>query len=222
MVPLASLREQIFSYLKDEIQQGKLAPGSAINIDVMSRELGISKTPLKEAMIKLECEGFVKFVPRRGVQVRGLSRQELKDYYEIIGYLESGVVGAVFDRLREPDTVQRLKRSNSDQEKALRQEDYDRYYRLNLDFHDIFLKLSDNRTLHDMVVPLKQRLYDFPRKAYWREWEEVNLGEHRSFITAVESGDRARAVAVVRDEHWGWQKHEPYFIKFYGFDRTAT
>ena len=222
MVPLASLREQIYNYLREEIQLGRLAPGAAINIDVMSRELGISKTPLKEAMIKLESEGFVSFLPRRGVMVKGLSRQELKNYYEIIGYLESGVVGAVFDRLREPDTVKRLKRSNSDQGKSLRKGDYDRYYRLNLEFHDIFLELSDNRTLHDVVVPLKQRLYDFPRKAYWREWEDVNLAEHREFIAAVATGDRARAVAVIRDEHWGWQKHEPYFIKFYGFDRTAT
>ena len=111
----------------------------------MSRELGISKTPLKEAMIKLESEGFVSFLPRRGVMVKGLSRQELKNYYEIIGYLESGCVGAVFDRLREPDTVKRLKRSNSDQGKSLRKGDYDRYYGLNLEFHDIFLELSDNR-----------------------------------------------------------------------------
>jgi DNA-binding GntR family transcriptional regulator len=222
MVPLASMREQIYSYLKDEIQRGKLTPGAAINIDVMSRELGISKTPLKEAMIKLECEGFVNFLPRRGVQVRGLNPQELKNYYEIIGYLESGVVGAVFDRLRESGAVNRMKRSNSDQERALGKKDYDRYYRLNLEFHDLFLKLSDNRTLHDMVLPLKQRLYDFPRKAYWMEWEDVNLAEHREFIAAVETGDRVRAVAVIRDEHWGWQKHEPYFIKFYGFDRTAT
>ena len=67
----------------------------------MSRELGISKTPLKEAMIRLECEGFVNFLPRRGVRVRGLTGEELKNFYEIIGYLEAGVVGAVFERLRD-------------------------------------------------------------------------------------------------------------------------
>lgn len=218
MVPLASMREQIYSYLKDEIQRGKLTPGAAINIDVMSRELGISKTPLKEAMIKLECEGFVSFLPRRGVQVRGLSQLEVKNYYEIIGYLESGAVGAVFDRLREPDTLKRLKRSNSDQEKALRREDYDQYYRMNIEFHDIFLKLSANETLYQIVIPLKQRLYDFPRKTYWKEWEEVNLAEHRQFIAAIETGDRAGAVAVIQNEHWGWQKHEQYYVKFYNFD----
>ena len=218
MIPLASLREQIYTYLRNEIQQGKLEPGSSINIDQMSRELGISKTPLKEAMIRLECEGFVTLLPRRGVQVRELSLQELKNYYEVIGYLESGVVCAVFDRLREAACVKRLKQSNAEQVKTLRKKEYDRYYRLNLEFHDIFLSLSGNQTLHEMVVPLKKRLYDFPRQTYWPEWEMVNLEEHRKFIAAVEKGDRVEAAAVIRDEHWSWQKHEPYFITFYKFD----
>ncbi len=219
MIPLASLREQIYLYLRGEIQQGKIEAGASINIDKMSRELGISKTPLKEAIIKLECEGFVNFLPRRGVQVRELSLQELKNYYEIIGYLESSVVFAVFDKLSQAACRKRLKQSNAEQRKALKQKDYNRYYHLNLEFHDVFLNLSGNQTLHELVAPLKQRLYDFPRKAYWEEWEEVNLQEHRKFIDAIEAGDPSGAAAVIRDEHWSWQKHKPYFIKFYKFDK---
>jgi len=219
MIPLASLREQIYTYLRSEIQQGKLEPGASINIDKMSRELGISKTPLKEAMIRLECEGFVTLVPRRGVLVRELSLQELKNYYEIIGYLEAGVVYSVFEQLKKATCLKRLKKSNAEQEKALKKEDYDRYYLLNLEFHDIFLNLSGNQMLQDLVVPLKQRLYDFPRKVYWQEWEALNLDEHRQFIVCVEKGDRLGAAAVIRDQHWGWQKHEPYFIRFYKFEK---
>jgi len=219
MIPLASLREQIYTYLRSEIQQGKLEPGASINIDKMSRELGISKTPLKEAMIRLECEGFVTLLPRRGVLVRELSLQELKNYYEIIGYLEAGVVYSVFEQLKKATCLKRLKKSNAEQEKALKKEDYDRYYLLNLEFHDIFLNLSGNQMLQDLVVPLKQRLYDFPRKVYWQEWEALNLDEHRQFIVCVEKGDRLGAAAVIRDQHWGWQKHEPYFIRFYKFEK---
>lgn len=220
MVPTASLREQLYAYLKERIQSGGLEPGAAINLDRMSRELGISKTPLKEAIIKLECEGFVTALPRRGVQVRALTYPELKDYYEVIGYLESGVVAAVFEELRKPAIFKRLRQSNAEQVKALKRQDYDRYYHLNLEFHDIFLRLSGNRTLQELVVPLKKRLYDFPRQAYWDEWEQLNLDEHARFLGCIERGDRAGATGLIRDEHWGWKKHEPYFIKFYKFDEA--
>jgi DNA-binding GntR family transcriptional regulator len=222
MIQSASMREQLYTYLRNEIQQGELGPGCLINIDKMSRELGISKTPLKEAIIKLECEGFVNFLPRRGVQVRALTQKELKEYYEVIGYLESGVVYAVFDQLRSPACIRQLKQSNRQQYRALEKKDHDRYYHLNLGFHDIFLKLSDNRTLQELVVPMKKRLYDFPRQTYWADWEKVNLEEHTRFIRCVENDDHPGAAAIIRDEHWGWKKHEPFFSKFYKFDARVA
>ena len=221
MIQSISLREQLYMYLRNEIQQGKIEPGSSINIDKMSRELGISKTPLKEAIIKLECERFVNFLPRRGVQVRALTQEELKDYYEVIGYLESGVVYAVFDKLRSHARIKQMKKSNAEQLRALKKEEHDRYYHLNLEFHDIFLNLSDNRTLKELVVPMKKRLYDFPRQKYWEDWEKVSLEEHVKFINCVEKGARRGAADVIRDEHWGWEKHEPFFIKFYKFDTRS-
>jgi len=221
MIKIASLREQVYTYLRNEIQQGRIEPGSSINIDKMSRELGTSKTPLKEAIIKLECEGFVNFLPRLGVQVRALTQEELKDYYEVIGYLESGVVYAVFDKLRSPARIKQMKKSNAEQLRALKKEEHDRYYHLNLEFHDIFLNLSDNRTLKELVVPMKERLYDFPRQKYWEDWEKVSMEEHIKFIRCLEKGDRRGAADVIRDEHWGWKKHEPFFIKFYKFDTRS-
>jgi len=218
MILTTSLREQLYTYLREEIQQGRIEPGASINIDKMCRELGISKTPLKEAIIKLESEGFVNFLPRRGVQVRALTQQELKDYYEVIGYLESGVVYAVFDKLQSPARIKKMKQSNAEQRRAMKRDEHDRYYHLNLEFHDIFLDLSDNRTLKELVVPMKKRLYDFPRQKYWVDWENVSMEEHDKFIACVEKGDRMGAAGLIRDEHWSWEKHEPFFIKFYKFN----
>ena len=217
MLNASSLREQVYLYLRNEIQIGNLLPGASINLDKLSRELGISKTPLKEAIIKLECEGFVKALPRKGIMVKKLVYQELKDYYEILGSLEAGVVLSVFEQF-SAENIEEMKTSNAEQEKALVDEEFDRYYQLNLDFHDIFLKQSDNLTLGEYIMPLKQRLYDFPRQKYWKEWEQVNLDEHCRFIASIETGDKQGAASIIKDEHWGWKKHEPYFIKFYKFD----
>ena len=63
------MREQVYEYLRDEISNRKLLPGATININEISRQLGISKTPLRDAIIQLETEGFVTILPRRGVTV---------------------------------------------------------------------------------------------------------------------------------------------------------
>ncbi|MFZ5632032.1 MAG: GntR family transcriptional regulator [Bacillota bacterium] len=220
MLNVISLREQVYQYLRDKIHAGELRPGSFINLDRLSMELSISKTPLKEALIKLECEGFVEILPRRGFLVKKLTYQEIRDYYEIIGSLESSVVLSVFDQITT-DHIAEMKRSNAEQLKALEDNELDTYHQLNLDFHDIFLNLSPNMTLRRYLTPLKQRLYDFPRRRYWKEWELINLEEHKKLIKCFEDGDREGAARVIKEEHWGWKVHEPYFIQFYELNNAS-
>jgi len=214
MLNVISLREQVYQYLRNKIQAGELRPGSSINLDGLSKELAISKTPLKEAFIKLEAEGFVEILSRRGIVVKKLTHQEIKDYYEIIGSLESSVILSVFDQLTK-DHISAMKRCNDQLLKSLEASAFDEYYQLNLDFHDIFLNLSPNTTLRKFIMPFKQRLYDFPRRQYWKEWELLNLEEHSKFIDNIENGDREGAAGILKEEHWGWKTHEPYFLRFY-------
>jgi DNA-binding GntR family transcriptional regulator len=214
MLNVLSLREQVYQHLRNAIQKGALLPGTSMRLENLADELGVSKTPLKEALIRLECEGFVEVHPRHGVLIKKLTYQEIKDYYEIVGSLESSVLFDVFDLLTDSH-VREMKESNEEQRSVLESGDFDGYYQLNLDFHDIFLKLSPNTTLRRMIMPLKQRLYDFPRRVYWKEWEYVNLKEHAGLIHCIESGDRKGAAGILKEDHWGWRTHEPYITKFY-------
>jgi DNA-binding GntR family transcriptional regulator len=68
-----SLREQVYDYLRDALRRGDLRPGESINLDAMCQELGVSRTPLREALLRLDWEGFVSVLPRRGVVVRHLT-----------------------------------------------------------------------------------------------------------------------------------------------------
>jgi len=215
----SSLSEQVYEYLKNQMISGQLTPGSNINIDRLSQELGVSKTPLRDAFIRLESEKFIVMIPHRGVMVRQVTHQEIKDLYQIIGALEATVLQEVFPLLNQGH-VDQMKAFNLAQTQALEKDEFGRYYQLNLDFHEIFLGLSVNLTLRQMVTPLKQRLYDFPRQQYWKEWEMVNMDEHRRFFQCIEEGDVSGAIEIWKNEHWGWSKHEPYFIKFYGFEKT--
>ena len=214
---LTPLREQVYQYFRNEMQHGHLIPGSSVNLNQISRELGISKTPLRDALIQLEAEGFVTILPRRGVLVNKLTLEEIQNLYQIIGSLEATVVLAVFDKLTKSH-VNRMKHLNANQFSSLKKKNFDKYYRLNLDFHDVFLNLSDNDTLKRIITPLKQRLYDFPRRGYLEDWEKQHLEEHEMFIKAVAKSKRRLAANIIRDRHWCFDVHKKYLDRFYGLE----
>ncbi len=214
MLNTKSLREQVYEYLRDEISNRKLLPGATINIHEISRQLGISKTPLRDAIIQLKIEGFVTILPRRGVNVKKMTLQEVKDSYEIVGALEGSVILNVFDRIGK-SAFPGWKRLNARQVKALDRKEYDSYYKLNLDFHNVFLDLSENESLKCIVAPYKQRLYDFPRRGYIKEWELNNCKEHDQFIELIKKKDRRGAAIIMKDVHWSFKVQEKYIRQFY-------
>jgi DNA-binding GntR family transcriptional regulator len=95
------------------------------------------------------------------------------------------------------------------------EEDFGRYYQLNLAFHDVYLELSDNQELKRTIDPIKQRLYDFPRRSYLKDWELHNCDEHQQFIDLVRKGDRDGAAGMMRDVHWSYEVQEKYIVRFY-------
>jgi DNA-binding GntR family transcriptional regulator len=214
MLNMKSLREQVYDYLRDEINNRKILPGASLNLNQISEQLGISKTPLRDAIIQLEIEGFVTILPRRGVTVKKLTLAEVKDAYEVVGALEGSVILNVFDKI-ESSHVTQMEKLNSAQREALEREDYDSYYKANLAFHGVFLNLSENKTLLQMITPFKQRLYDFPRRGYVKEWELNNCNEHQKFIELIKQKDRQGAAGVIRDVHWSFAVQEKFIRRFY-------
>jgi DNA-binding GntR family transcriptional regulator len=209
-----SLREQVYEYLRGELQGGRLAPGSMINLTLISKQLGISKTPLRDALLQLDAEGFVTISPRRGVFVNLVTLDDVRHSYEIVGALEAAVIFSVFDQIGETQ-IERMKLNNANLKAALERDDFQSYYLLNIAFHHVFIELSDNRMLQRIIMPLRQRLYDFPRRHYIKEWELKNCGDHDDFINAIEQGDRDGAVSVWRDVHWSFSVYENYIRQFY-------
>lgn len=211
---LKSLREQVYEYLRDEMNRGALTPGSTINLNGMSSRLGVSKTPLRDALIQLECEGFVTILPRRCVVVNQLTLDDIRHAYEMAGALEGSAVQSAFHKF-ERGHIGELERLNKEMRVAIKGGDFDRYYQLNLSFHDVFLNLSGNEMLRRIIMPIKRRLYDFPRRGYIREWELRNCDEHEAFIQCVKEGDREGAVKVIRDLHWSFAAQEEFIRRFY-------
>jgi DNA-binding GntR family transcriptional regulator len=212
-----TLREKVYKYLRKELVAGNLRQESFIDQNKICEQLNISRAPLRDALIQLEAERFIQILPRRGVRICQLTVQDVQDTYDVLAAIESSVVATVFKKFKTRH-IERMESLNQELHEKLAAKQYEEYYRLNLNFHDVFLNLSKNNLFKDIVYPLKQRLYDFPRMNYDREWELTNLDEHQRFLYSVKVGNLDAAVAVIRNEHWDFDLHKDKIYKVYGFE----
>jgi DNA-binding GntR family transcriptional regulator len=210
-----SLREQVYDHLREALRRRELRPGDSIRLAGMAEQLGVSRTPLRDALLKLEWEGFVTIHARRGITVRSLSLVEIRHLYELIGALESSLVKSVAWRL-EREHLAAMRDHHQRMCEALEADDFARYYRHNLAFHDLPLELSDNHEMLRLIRVQRQRLYDFPRKpVFVKEWEQASTDEHRRYLELLERGDGTGAAAFIRDVHWSFAVQEAFIRRYY-------
>lgn len=212
---LKSLREKVYQYLKKGLNEGRLRQGAFLNLNAISSELGISRTPLRDALFQLESEGFVTIFPRRGVMVNRLGVDKVRFLYEIGGALDSAMSVRVGPKLREED-LSRMEFLNEQMRSAIEDQDFDRYYENNLAFHAVYLELSENTELLRTIGMLRERLFEFPKsKTFNKEWETKAVEEHAEIIRLLRAGDFNRAAEYIRDVHWSYETQERYARKAY-------
>ncbi len=210
-----SLKEQVYEYLREEIHLQNLQPGSIINMDATSKKLGISKTPLRDALIQLEMEGFVTIVPRRGIYVNRLTIEDIKEFYQVIGALESTALLTGFPNIEAPG-INKMKQLITIMHEALDVENFSLFYKKNLEFHDTYIHSSRNNTLIKIVTNLKKRLYEFPSQDKWiKEWEESSMLEHEELVRLIETGKVPEAADYIRNVHWSFPVQEKFIKKYY-------
>ncbi|MFW6136557.1 MAG: GntR family transcriptional regulator [Candidatus Aminicenantaceae bacterium] len=212
---LSSLKDQVYEYLRHQMRVGELKPGSVIDMNATSEKLGVSKTPLRDALIRLEMEGFVRILPRRGVVVNVLTVRDIREFYQILGALENISIIKAAPKMNKK-VIEKMKRMNEVMINAIAKDNFDSYYEKNVRFHDIYMDLAGNATLKHLAHVLKRRLYDFPRrKGYIKEWEKASLEEHKEFLSLLERGDFEKAADFIRDVHWSFAVQEKYIRKYY-------
>ena len=181
-IRLKTLKEQIYDYLRMQLKTGEIQPGSIINIEQTCKKLGISKSPLRDTLLQLEMEGFVTILPRRGVVVNSLSLEDVKNFFQVIGSLESAAILASKDFIKITD-IRKMRKLNSIMRKAVETDNPKLYLSKNIEFHNIWINLCQNSLLQKTVFTMKKRLYDFtwPDK-FIKEWEELLVNEHEKLI----------------------------------------
>jgi len=155
------LPDKIAEYIRNQIIQGKLKPGEKILEAQLAEDLNISRTPIREAIRLLECEGFVELLPRRGAIVKEFSEKDLQDTVEVKACLETLAAELILDKITDK-TIAKLKGIIENEEKILKEKKTgDSIYRFLKEiskFHDTIIELCENRQLVDLNLKIENHI----------------------------------------------------------------
>ena len=183
------LRETVCEALRSAIRNGILEPGERLMEVQLAEELGISRTPVREAIRKLEQEGYVIMMPRRGTYVSSVSVNDIKEIFEIRSALESLSTGLAARRI-EPDELEKLRALLTEIEGHIERRDIDKIVETDIEFHGLLYQVSRNERLVTIISNLKEQLARFRTlsMSYPGRLQET-LEEHRAMVEAIAAGD---------------------------------
>jgi DNA-binding GntR family transcriptional regulator len=194
-----TLGEHAYNALKDWIITGRLAPGDRLMYDQLTKELGISQSPLKEAFLRLEREGLVVINPRRGTFVKQLSLAEVEELYQIREALE-GLSARLASQNASEEDIRTLRRHCTELEEGLRDNDPDKCLEADFAFHDLVVRAACNERLASLIhAHVLTNLFAITgRRSYYVHIGTEALTGHRKVIDAIEAGDEDAAERTMR------------------------
>lgn len=190
--------EKVYSTLRSAIIAGKMPAGTRLVEEATARSLGVSRTPVREAIFRLEAERLVSRDPRGGVIVAELSSEEIEELYAVRAVLE-GLSARLAVHMMLPKDFIRLEQIQEKLEDSTSKRNIDELVRLNLVFHDAILRVTKNATLigfmgqiHNSLRRVSHTTLGYPGRA------KETIGEHRNLIDALRAADADRAETAAR------------------------
>ena len=183
------LRDVVFENLRTAILEGNLKAGQRLMEVQLADQLGVSRTPIREAIRKLELEGLVVMLPRKGAYVANMSFKDLIDVLEIRSSLEGLAASLAAERRRDEDIVE-LERVAKEFETSVREADIDNVLKKDVEFHEKIFLMANNKKLYQLITSLWEQVHRF-RVTYVSNYDaSLSLvDEHNRILEAVKSGD---------------------------------
>jgi len=194
-----NLAERVYEKIKDRILEENLSPDTRLISDQLAEEMGVSRTPVKEALLRLEKEGFVVSVPRRGIYVKKFSAAEIKEIYEIREVLEVLAVRLAAPLINEKQARAMLKTCD-DFQKFVKRKDVRSCLKIDFEFHKLLIRASRNSKLFEMISSFNLQLLSIFVKGpqYWSHALHY-IEQHMSIIDALSNHDSDLAQKLLRE-----------------------
>ncbi|MEM8701642.1 MAG: GntR family transcriptional regulator [Pseudomonadota bacterium] len=191
--------DSAYDRLKDEILRGVLPAGYQAPEPDIANRLGMSRTPVREALIRLEAEGLIDLIPRRGARVVAISQKDFREIFEILAVLEGLAADAASCRDMPSDPLQDIHRVMEDGEAALRAKDIAAWARLDDTFHRLVASLSGNDRLTAEICGLLDQV--FRANAVLLRLNNAPAARdatHRKIVDAITAGEAEQAAELAK------------------------
>jgi DNA-binding GntR family transcriptional regulator len=192
------LRDVVFNTLRQEILTGKLKPGERLMEIHLANKLGVSRTPIREAIRKLELEGLVIMIPRRGAEVAQITLKSLEDVMEVRRALDVLAIELACDRMTDED-IEKLHEACTNFDVAVTSKDTRQIAEADVNFHDIIVLSTNNSRLIQLVNNLSEQMYRY-RFEYLKDdtTHETLKQEHLEMYQSIVRKDKVTAAKAVR------------------------
>lgn len=195
---LSPIRDKVYTYLKDAILRGEYKAGDRLIERVLAEKLSISRTPIREALFRLETQHFVRTVPRKGVVVNEIPQSEILEVFMILSSLESLAARLAAQKINE-DTIAVIDQLMVEMETAQLKGDIEDAVELNVKYNDLIGRAAGNPKLHEMLVDLKDYVRAFSNLSSGLPGRTKEaLQEHRDVLGAIRNGEEDLAVSFTQ------------------------
>lgn len=190
------LRDVVFNTLRQAILRGELKPGERLMEIQLANKLGVSRTPIREAIRKLELEGLVLMIPRRGAEVAEITERNLRDVLEVREALEELSVKLACEHATQAQ-IEEMKQAAQVFKESLSGDDVTRIAEADVAFHDAINMATDNQKLIQILNNLREQMYRY-RMEYLkdRQSHSVLVREHEEILNALCARDAEKALDV--------------------------
>lgn len=193
-----SLSDQVFTLIENEILSGSIKPGERIVEMELAKKIGVSKSPVREALKKLESEGIVQLSPRRGYSVRTIDRKSVEDLFDVLSFFQSEAAARALRKKTEP-ICRELEQLLGGMSDAIARGDDRSYLRCNDQFHNMFYDLTGNVWLIRISGFLhKQECLLRSVSLNVQERTLTSMAEHHAIFSAYREGNKTLLTRTIR------------------------
>lgn len=188
-------KEKIYSAIKDKILTGQLQSGQQIRAAEVAKKYGVSGTPVREALIQLEGEGYVTYEPYKGAVVRSISKKEVREIFLIRSVLECMALETALKKM----TPDEYKEAMALAEKGLLEQDPTMLSTINWDFHSYIYNKSDLPKLCQMINSLRAPVVRYVRIYHQTVDSNEHHSKHKEIVCAGMEGNPEKAVSILKE-----------------------